>query len=55
MLLPGWRPTPGDSKGGKLLVQNVHEFIKEYGVNHPDWPPHEHVIVFDEAQRAWIL
>lgn len=36
-----------------LLVQNIHEFINEHGVLHTDHVPHEHVIVFDEAQRAW--
>ena len=34
------------------LVQNVHEFLKYYR-EHPNEKPHEHVIVFDEAQRAW--
>ncbi|ADO69064.1 DUF2075 domain-containing protein [Stigmatella aurantiaca] len=37
----------------ELLIQNVHEFIEEYGVQRRDGFPHEHVIVFDEAQRAW--
>jgi hypothetical protein len=37
----------------ELLVQNVHEFIEEYGVKDRSSYPHEHVIVFDEAQRAW--
>jgi hypothetical protein len=35
------------------LVQNVHVFIEEYGVRNPNQAPPEHVIVFDEAQRAW--
>ena len=34
------------------FIQNVHTFVKEESVN-PDRPPHENVIVFDEAQRAW--
>lgn len=34
------------------LVQNVHEFVRE-GLDKPDQPPVEHVVVFDEAQRAW--
>jgi Schlafen group 3, DNA/RNA helicase domain len=46
----GRRPA---TRRAELLVQNVHEFIKEYGVNHLDRPPHENIIVFDEAQRAW--
>ena len=33
------------------FIQNVHTFIKDE--SDPDRPPHEHVIVFDEAQRAW--
>jgi hypothetical protein len=36
-----------------MLVQNVHAFTEEYGVNHPSRPPAENVIIFDEAQRAW--
>lgn len=35
------------------LIQNVHEFTKLYGVERPDLAPDEHVVVFDEAQRAW--
>jgi hypothetical protein len=35
------------------FVQNVHVFIEEYGIKNPNMRPHEHVIVFDEAQRAW--
>ncbi len=35
------------------FVQNVHQFLGEYGVKHPDRAPPEHVVVFDEAQRAW--
>ena len=35
------------------LVQNVHVFIEEYGVRHRHQAPPEHVIIFDEAQRAW--
>lgn len=37
----------------ELLVQNVHRFIETYGVRHPEAVPPEHVIAFDEAQRAW--
>jgi Uncharacterized conserved protein (DUF2075) len=46
----GRRPA---ARKAELLVQNVHAFIEEYGVKYPERPPHEHVIVFDEAQRAW--
>lgn len=34
------------------FVQNVHEFLRYYR-EHPNEKPHEHVVVFDEAQRAW--
>lgn len=37
----------------ETMIQNVHQFIDEYGINQPDHTPPEHVIVFDEAQRAW--
>ena len=33
------------------FIQNVHTFIKDE--SNPARAPHEHVIVFDEAQRAW--
>lgn len=36
-----------------LLIQNVHRFIEEYGVRDRQAIPPEHVIAFDEAQRAW--
>jgi hypothetical protein len=35
------------------FIASVHGFIKEYGIEHPDQSPDVHVIVFDEAQRAW--
>lgn len=37
----------------KTFIQNVHHFRDEYLID-PD-PPHEHVVLFDEAQRAWDL
>ncbi|WP_144299881.1 DNA/RNA helicase domain-containing protein [Elioraea rosea] len=33
-------------------LQNVHRFLEHY-VLRPDEVPHERLIVFDEAQRAW--
>lgn len=36
-----------------VFVQEVHHFIKEYGRRRPNSVPGEHVLVFDEAQRAW--
>jgi Schlafen group 3, DNA/RNA helicase domain len=35
----------------KAFIQNVHHFRDE-GMRRPD-PPYDHVVIFDEAQRAW--
>ncbi len=35
------------------FIQNVHRFIRDYSSRHVGEPPNEHVVVFDEAQRAW--
>ncbi len=35
------------------FVQDMHRYIREYGLEHPDRVPTERLIVFDEAQRAW--
>jgi len=37
----------------KAFIQNVHHFRDDL-LNDPG-PPHEHVAIFDEAQRAWNL
>ncbi len=37
----------------KAFIQNVHHFRDE-GLRHAG-PPSEHVVIFDEAQRAWNL
>jgi len=34
------------------FIQNVHQFLRYHREN-PTARPHEHVVVFDEAQRAW--
>src|SRR5690606_3245311 len=34
-------------------IQGLMNYLQEYLSAHPDQAPHEHVIVFDEAQRAW--
>jgi len=34
------------------FIQNVHQFLR-YHREHSQAIPHEHVVVFDEAQRAW--
>jgi hypothetical protein len=38
----------------KAFIQNVHHFRDE-GLIDPKRPPIEHVVIFDEAQRAWNL
>lgn len=40
-------------KQAELMVQNIHKFIDEHGIKGVLERPHEHVVVFDEAQRAW--
>lgn len=37
----------------RTLIENVHFFAKEYAENDLQRPPSNHVIIFDEAQRAW--
>lgn len=37
----------------QTLIENVHVFAKNYTENDRDRAPSNHVIVFDEAQRAW--
>jgi len=37
----------------EALIQNVHEFLEEYGVKQPELAPDEDIVIFDEAQRAW--
>lgn len=51
-------PDPGDPEAKHIagrspdkFIQNVHNFRDEYAGNSD--PPPEHVVVFDEAQRAW--
>jgi hypothetical protein len=38
----------------KPFIQNVHHWRDE-GVRRPHDPPYDHVVIFDEAQRAWDL
>ena len=35
------------------FIQNVHIFLRHYLEDRPEECPYEHVVVFDEAQRAW--
>lgn len=37
----------------RTFVQDMHRYIRYYGIEHRDRMPPEHLIVFDEAQRAW--
>ncbi|HEY1742048.1 MAG TPA: DNA/RNA helicase domain-containing protein, partial [Granulicella sp.] len=39
----------------QTLIENVHVFAKTYTERDPDRAPSNHVIIFDEAQRAWNL
>ncbi|MDT8311707.1 MAG: DNA/RNA helicase domain-containing protein, partial [Methylophaga sp.] len=34
------------------MIQNIHHFRDEMLINF-DKPPTDHVVIFDEAQRAW--
>jgi len=38
--------------GGKAFVRGVKDYVKTYS-RRPDMIPPQHVLVFDEAQRAW--
>jgi hypothetical protein len=38
--------------GGKAFVRGVKDYVKQYTKRRASVPP-EHVLVFDEAQRAW--
>lgn len=38
--------------GGRVFVRGVKDFVKRYSGVRSDPPPH-HVLIFDEAQRAW--
>ena len=44
----------GAGGGGKTFVRDVKNYVKHYLGDHELVPP-EHVIVSDEAQRAWDL
>jgi hypothetical protein len=37
----------------RTLIENVHIFAKHYSDEAPNETPSNHVIIFDEAQRAW--
>jgi hypothetical protein len=48
-------PAAQSSIQAKTLIENVHVFAKTYTDEDPDRPPSNHVVIFDEAQRAWNL
>jgi hypothetical protein len=37
----------------RTFVQDMHRYIRQYALERADRVPPEHLIVFDEAQRAW--
>ncbi len=39
----------------QTLIENVHVFAREYSEQDLTQPPYHHVVIFDEAQRAWNL
>ncbi len=42
-----------DALKSKTFVQDMHRFIRYYGIENSGELLHERVIIFDEAQRAW--
>jgi hypothetical protein len=48
----GWSKNDATRKVG-TFIQNVHAFLESYYTGQVDECPPEHVVVFDEAQRAW--
>ena len=44
----------GAGGGGKTFVRDVKNYVKQYLGDRRQVPP-QHVIVYDEAQRAWDL
>lgn len=42
-----------DALRSRVFVKDLHAFIRTYGINRSTQAPLEHVLVFDEAQRAW--
>lgn len=47
------RPSSAAKVEAEALIENVHVFAKNYTENDRDRAPANHVIIFDEAQRAW--
>jgi len=40
-------------RSASTFISNVHTWLTEYVERDSDRPPHENIVVFDEAQRAW--
>lgn len=40
-----------DALKSGIFVRDLHKFVREYGIR--EKPPVHHIVVFDEAQRAW--
>ena len=50
----GQRPKLGEIRNSvRTRIQHIIDFLREYLTSNEAQAPHEHVIVFDEAQRAW--
>jgi len=50
------RRSPKSVDGARQVatfIQNVHSFLSYYAFKAPEQAPPEHVVIFDEAQRAW--
>ena len=44
----------GDARRSiRARIQHINDFLKESLGASSDVPPHEHAVVFDEAQRPW--
>jgi hypothetical protein len=46
-------PAPQARIQARTLIENVHLFARHYTDEAPNETPSNHVIIFDEAQRAW--
>lgn len=42
-----------DALASRVFVRDIHQFIRTYALNKRLQTPTEHVVVFDEGQRAW--
>ncbi|MCG7867501.1 MAG: DUF2075 domain-containing protein [Candidatus Thiodiazotropha taylori] len=50
----GEKPQLAEARNSvRTRIQHIIDFLREYLTNDGGSSPHEHVIVFDEAQRAW--